>query len=64
MQPNTLETVTTAKRRAFTVVADAELMTHIEQHRKRVQDQTGVRLSLSQATTGLLRRGLEVVSVS
>ncbi|MDR6474437.1 hypothetical protein C8K18_12518 [Paraburkholderia sp. GV068] len=58
MQTNTFEATATKGR--FTVVAEAELMKHIEQHRQRVQQQTGVRLSLSQAATGLLRRGLEV----
>ncbi|MFX1722401.1 hypothetical protein [Paraburkholderia sp. A1RO-5L] len=62
MQANTLEATTKIKGRTFAVVADAELMTHIEQHRSRVQEQTGVRLSLSQATAGLLRRGLEVIN--
>lgn len=58
MQPNTFE-ATTVKRRQIGVTFDDELLASIEQHRKRVQEQTGVRLSLSQATAGLLRRGLE-----
>ncbi|RDJ98302.1 hypothetical protein DLM46_33870 [Paraburkholderia lacunae] len=37
-------------------------MTHIEHYRKRIQDQTGVRLSLSQATAGILRHGLEAIN--
>ena len=64
MQTNTLEATTKIKGRTFAIVADAELMGHIEKHRKRVQDQTGVRLSLSQATAGLLRRGLEALSIA
>lgn len=58
MQTNTFEA--TAKAR-FTVVAEGELLEHIKRHQQRVEQQTGVRLNLSQAAAGLLRRGLDSV---
>ncbi|NLP64292.1 hypothetical protein [Paraburkholderia sacchari] len=62
MQPNTLETAIAAEGRRFTIYTDAALLAQIERHRARIQEQTGFRLSLSQATTSLLRRGLEAAS--
>jgi plasmid replication initiation protein len=61
MQTNTLEA--TAKAR-FTLVAERDLLAAIEAHKGRIEQQTGMRVSLSQAATGLLRRGLELASDS
>lgn len=61
MQANTLEAP--AKER-FTVVAEGDLLEHIRRRQQRVEQQTGVRLNLSQAAAGLLRRGLQAVSHS
>ena len=64
MRQNTIETTTSGKGISFTFRADAELLAHIEQHRERIHEQSGVRVSLSQATAGLLRRGLEAMAAS
>ncbi|AXF14803.1 hypothetical protein CUJ87_10580 [Paraburkholderia caledonica] len=58
MQTNTLE-ATLAKER-FTVVAERDLLNAIEAHKRRIEQQTGLRVTLSQAAAGLMRRGLEI----
>ncbi|SAL29029.1 hypothetical protein AWB64_02473 [Caballeronia sordidicola] len=59
MQTNTLEA--TSKAKHFSVVADRDLLAAIEAHKQRVEQATGMRISLSQAAAGLLRRGLESI---
>lgn len=59
MQTNTLEV--TGKAERFSVVADRDLLAAIEAHKERVERATGMRVSLSQAAAGLLRRGLETI---
>lgn len=61
MQTNTFEA--TAKAR-FTLVAERDLLAAIETHKQRIEKQTGLRVTLSQAAAGLLRRGLEQASDS
>ncbi|CAG9239335.1 conserved hypothetical protein [Paraburkholderia tropica] len=61
MKTKTPESTTSGKARSFTVCVDADLMARIEQHRAQVQQQTGMRVSLSQATVGLVRRGFETI---
>jgi hypothetical protein len=60
MQINTLEA--TAVKSKFTVVAERDLLTAIEAHKQRIEQQTGLRVTLSQAAAGLLRRGLELAN--
>ncbi|RAS21514.1 hypothetical protein [Paraburkholderia bryophila] len=62
MQANTLEATTPKER--FTVVAERDLLTAIEAHKQRIEQQTGLRITMSQAAAGLLRRGLEVASAA
>ncbi|MFM0083752.1 hypothetical protein P0D72_33485 [Paraburkholderia sediminicola] len=60
MQTNTFEATSVKER--FTVVAERDLLAAIEAHKQRIEQQTGLRVTLSQAAAGLLRRGLEVAS--
>jgi predicted DNA-binding transcriptional regulator AlpA len=48
----------------LTVVAERDLLAAIEAHKARIEKQTGLRVTLSQAAAGLLRRGLEMASTS
>ncbi|WP_176054523.1 hypothetical protein [Paraburkholderia caribensis] len=62
MQTNTSE-ATDAKQR-FTLVAERALLDAIEAYKQRIEEQKGLRVTLSQAAAGLLRLGLEVAATS
>ncbi|SOE67034.1 hypothetical protein SAMN05446935_2927 [Burkholderia sp. YR290] len=62
MQINTFE-ATDVKQR-FTLVAEPALLDAIQAHKARIEKQTGLRVTLSQAAAGLLRRGLEAAAAS
>ena len=62
MQTNTFETMAVKER--FTLVAERDLLAAIAAHKQRIEKQTGLRVTLSQAAAGLLRRGLELASDS
>lgn len=47
-----------AKPVRVSVVADAGLAADLRAHQRRVREQTGMRVSLSQVAASLLRRGL------
>jgi hypothetical protein len=50
---------TRTKRERLSLAAEARLVEDLRAHQRRVQDQTGLRVSLSQAACRLLRRGLD-----
>jgi hypothetical protein len=58
MQTNTFEA--TGVKERLSLVAERELLDAIEAHKRRIEQQTGLRVTLSQAAAGLMRRGLEV----
>ncbi|WP_175946705.1 hypothetical protein [Caballeronia sp. BCC1704] len=60
MQNNTIEMM--ARMERISVATDADLLAAIDAHRRRVEQATGIRVTLSQAAAGLLRRGLEAAN--
>ena len=62
MQTNTFEATDVKER--FTLVAERALLDAIQAHKARIEQQTGLRVTLSQAAAGLLRRGLEAAGAS
>lgn len=50
---------TRAKCKRLSLAAEARLVQDLREHQQRVQEQTGLRVSLSQVACHLLRRGLD-----
>jgi hypothetical protein len=62
MQTNTLETMVSARKERLVLNAEPDLLNAIEAHKRRIESTTGLRVTMSQAATSLMRRGLEVAS--
>ncbi|OTP69497.1 hypothetical protein PAMC26577_31130 [Caballeronia sordidicola] len=62
MQTNPLQKKVATRKERFCIVAEPSLMRAIEAHKQRVETETGLRTSLSQVATSLMRRGLETVN--
>jgi hypothetical protein len=48
-----------ARPTRVSVVADLQLLEDLRMHQRRVRQETGMRVSLSQVASSLLRRGLD-----
>ena len=64
MQTNTLENMVSARKERLVLNAEPDLLTAIEAHKQRIESATGLRVTMSQAATSLMRRGLETVNAS
>ncbi|MGV7241537.1 hypothetical protein [Caballeronia sp. M23-90] len=62
VQTNTLETMVSARKERLVLNAEPDLLTAIEEHKRRIESSTGLRVTMSQAATSLMRRGLETVN--
>ncbi|WP_156432113.1 hypothetical protein [Burkholderia latens] len=64
MQQNTQDTATAAKSASFCFTAAPGLMARVDQHRKIVHEDTGIKVSRSQMIASLIARGLEAVNAA